>query len=91
VSEETFFREFIQKHLRSIAAPRSDTSVVASGLLFGVAHFAGEWRYVVIATLAGLGYAMVYRRTSRLEMSVLAHFTVNAVHFVLFTYPALAH
>ena len=46
---------------------------------------------MVIATLAGLGYAMVSRRTSRLEMSVLAHFTVNAVHFVLFTYPALAH
>jgi membrane protease YdiL (CAAX protease family) len=92
VSEETFFREFIQKHLRSIAAPRSDTSaVIVSGVLFGVAHFAGGWRYVVIATLAGLGYAMVYRRTSRLEMSVLAHFTVNAVHFVLFTYPALAH
>jgi membrane protease YdiL (CAAX protease family) len=44
----------------------------------------------VLAGLAGLGYAVVYQRTMRLEMSVLAHFTVNAVHFLLFTYPALA-
>jgi uncharacterized protein len=96
VSEEAFFRGFIQKQLQqelhSIAGPRyaDAIAVVVSAVLFGVAHFAGGWQYVALATLAGGGYAMAYQLTARLEMSILTHFTVNAVHFLLFTYPALA-
>ena len=43
----------------------------------------------LLAGLAGAGYAMVFQRTARLEMAALTHFTVNAVHFLLFTYPAV--
>jgi CAAX protease family protein len=46
--------------------------------------------YVVLAAAAGLGYAIVYHRTKSIEMSMLAHFGLNAVHFLLFTYPAVA-
>jgi uncharacterized protein len=45
--------------------------------------------YVVLATAAGLGYSIVYQRTRSIEMSMLAHFALNTVHFLLFTYPAL--
>jgi membrane protease YdiL (CAAX protease family) len=57
-------------------------------VLFGLAHIAGGWRYVALATVAGAGYGTVFYRSRRIEASILAHFTLNAVHFLLFTYPA---
>jgi membrane protease YdiL (CAAX protease family) len=95
VSEEAFFRGFVQREvqrgLTSIASRRyaDAIAVVVSAVLFGVAHIAGGWRYVALASLAGGGYALTYRLTARVEMSILTHFTLNAVHFLLFTYPAL--
>jgi uncharacterized protein len=92
VSEEAFFRGFVQTELhRTLTGRHADAiAVVVSAILFGLAHAAGGWRYVLLASLAGGGYAFVYQQTRRLEMAILAHFTVNAVHFLLFTYPALA-
>jgi membrane protease YdiL (CAAX protease family) len=92
VSEEAFFRGFVQNELRN-ALPRQQAgtiAVAASGALFGLAHAAGGWRYALLAGVAGIGYALAYERTARLEMSILTHFTLNAAHFLLFTYPALA-
>jgi hypothetical protein len=40
--------------------------------------------------LAGLGYALAFRASGRIEMAILAHFGLNAVHFLLLTYPNLA-
>lgn len=92
MSEETFFRFFAQNELRHALPQRyaGVLAVVVSGALFGLAHAAGGWRYVLLAGMAGLGYALAYERTARLEMSVLTHFALNTVHFLLFTYPALA-
>jgi hypothetical protein len=61
-----------------------------AAVLFGFAHAAGGWKYVVLATVAGAGYGWVYERTQRVEASVLAHWALNTAHFFLFTYPALA-
>ena len=93
VSEEALFRGFLQREIgvaldgRGYAAA---TAVAVSALAFGLAHAGGGWRYVLLATLAGTGYALAYQRTQRVEASILAHFAVNATHFLLFTYPALA-
>ena len=65
-------------------------AVVASSLLFGVAHFAGGAPYVVLATIAGVGYSLVYARTRLIESAIVTHFGVNAIHFFGFTYPHLA-
>lgn len=95
VSEEAFFRGLMQHELQCGLPPAfgprqaAAISVALSALLFGVAHAAGGWQYMVVATVAGTGYAVVYHRTARLEMAMLTHFAVNAVHFLLFTYPAL--
>jgi len=40
--------------------------------------------------VAGIGYGWAYRRTGRIEASILTHFSLNSLHFLLFTYPALA-
>jgi membrane protease YdiL (CAAX protease family) len=93
VSEEAFFRGFLQPEVeRGLdGQPHAAMWAVAtSAVLFGLAHAAGGWRYVLLATIAGTGYALAYRRTGRIESAILGHFAVNVTHFLLFTYPALA-
>jgi membrane protease YdiL (CAAX protease family) len=95
LSEEAFFRGFIQRELTSSLQRMrygSGVAIAVSSLLFGLAHFAGGTSYIVLAMVAGLGYGIVYHRAQSIEMSMLAHFTLNATHFLLFTYPqALGH
>jgi CAAX protease family protein len=95
LSEEAFFRGFIQRELTSSLQRMrygSGVAIAASSMLFGLVHFAGGTSYIVLATAAGLGYGIVYHRTQSIEMSMLAHFALNTTHFLLFTYPqALGH
>jgi uncharacterized protein len=93
MSEEAFFRAFLQTEIERLAAKRSSGAIIAitcSAVLFGLAHIAGGWRYVALAGVAGAGYGTVFYRTRSIEASILAHFTLNAVHFLLYTYPAAA-
>jgi len=92
LSEEAFFRGFVQHELARIGSRRALATGVAltiAAVLFGLAHFAGGLSYVLAATVAGLGYGWAYLRTQRIEGAMTVHFGVNAVHFLLFTYPAL--
>jgi membrane protease YdiL (CAAX protease family) len=92
LAEEALFRGFIQRELSAAlrgTAVGNTIAIVVSAGLFGLAHIGGGLSYVVLATAAGLGYALVYQRTRSIEMSMLAHFALNTVHFLLFTYPAL--
>lgn len=94
LAEEALFRGFVQRGLQEKWGHRPQGKWLALGVasvLFGVAHAAGGPTYVVLSTCAGLGYGWAYLRTgNRIEASLLAHFTLNAVHFLGFTYPALA-
>jgi membrane protease YdiL (CAAX protease family) len=95
LSEEAFFRGFVQHELTQAGARRKQAfmaplAIALSAVLFGLIHFAGGWKYVLAGVVAGLGYALVYHRTQRIEAAMAAHFGLNAVHFLLFTYPALA-
>jgi membrane protease YdiL (CAAX protease family) len=93
MSEEVFFRGFLQTEL--VRALRRFSwgpvgAIAISAALFGLAHFAGGWTYVGLAAVAGVGYGLVFHQTRRLELSIVAHFLLNATHFLLFTYPRLA-
>jgi uncharacterized protein len=93
VTEEAFFRGLIQERLHRClpATPAAQAlCVVVSALLFGLAHIGGGWAHVALASLAGLGCAWAYQRTRTVEAPILAHFTLNALHFTGFTYPQLA-
>lgn len=93
MSEEAFFRGFIQKELQTRLRSWRYGQVIAvgvSGVLFGAAHFAGGVTYVLLSTVAGIGYAIAFQRSGRIEMAMLAHFLLNAVHFLAFTYPRIA-
>ncbi|MGR5409371.1 CPBP family intramembrane glutamic endopeptidase [Vibrio sp. PNB22_8_1] len=88
VAEEALFRGLIQQSL----SRRFDwrLGLVIASILFGLAHFAGGPLLIVFATLAGLGYGLVFHFTGRLWCAVLAHFLFNFCHLVFFTYPILA-
>lgn len=93
LAEEAFFRGFIQKYLSmSLSKIKFGNAfaILVAATLFGAAHFGGGWHYMVLAGIAGVGYGWIYFRTQRIEASILAHFLLNMVHFVFFTYPALA-
>jgi membrane protease YdiL (CAAX protease family) len=93
LSEEAFFRGFLQHELARIGSNPTRAAIVAIGvsaLLFGLAHFGGGWRYVIAGVIAGVGYGLAYHLTKRVEASMAVHFALNAMHFLLFTYPALA-
>jgi membrane protease YdiL (CAAX protease family) len=90
MAEEAFFRGLIQRNLQNWLQRYRAGTVVAIGVsavLFGLAHFGGGIKYVLLASVAGLGYALVFWRTGRIEMSMLANLLLNATHFLLLTYP----
>lgn len=94
VAEETLFRGWIQEYLsRYLVEFRFGTwiTIVISGLLFGVTHLAVGIPFVLLATIAGLGYAYAYHVSKRIEGTILVHFLVNALHFIAFSYPCLQH
>jgi len=93
VTEEAFFRGFILARIARGLEGRpwgGWFAVAVSTLLFGLAHAGGGPLLVLLATVAGLGYAAAYLRGGRIEGAILTHFALNAVHFVAFTYPYLA-
>jgi membrane protease YdiL (CAAX protease family) len=92
VTEEAFFRGFMQEQLTQFFPQRprcAYMALVVAALLFGVAHGHGGPVLVALAAIAGMGYGYAYLATRRIEASILTHFAVNAVHFVFFTYPNL--
>lgn len=96
VAEEAFSRGVIQEGLMRLADRREHRAwrwlaIAVSTLLFGLAHAGGGAVWMLVATIAGFGYAAIYARTRTIEGAILVHFAVNAAHFLWFTYPRLAH
>jgi len=94
LAEEALFRGLIQKGLMNLL-PKKQTywkyaSLMIASILFGLAHYRGGFSYIALATVAGIFYGYSYYKTDRIESPILVHFGLNLVHFVFFTYPALA-
>lgn len=93
VTEEAFFRGVVLERLaRAMAGWRGGVVIATavSSALFGLAHLGGGMQLALLATVAGLLYAAAYLRSERVEGAILTHFALNAVHFIGFSYPALA-
>ena len=93
LAEEAGFRGFLQHELSRIGSNSriaAAAALIFSAVLFGLAHLGGGWSYALAATVAGLGYGAAYLRTQRIEAAMAVHFSVNALHFLFFTYPRLA-
>lgn len=91
--EEAIFRGVAQHWVANRLGGGRQASLgaaVIAGTVFGIAHLAGGWGYVALATIAGIGYGWIYASTGSLAASIAAHAGLNTLHFLLFTYPALA-
>lgn len=81
--EEILFRGIIQHSLESVTKSRF-ASLIAAALIFGMAHLNNgpplpNYRYFVMATLAGIAYGLAWRRDRNVLTSTITHTLVNAV------------
>lgn len=93
IAEEALFRGMIQAFLMRWWQnwPGGKwAAILITAVLFGAAHFKGGITYILLAAVAGVLYGYAFSRTRQIEASVITHFWVNMVHFLAFTYPALA-
>lgn len=90
--EEIIFRGYIQgvlsRRLKSFS--HGDLLALAvAALLFGLMHIGSGPLWMLLASLAGVGYGLAYRWGGLLA-AICTHFMLNVMHFFLFTYPMLA-
>lgn len=90
VAEEGLFRGFFQESLSQLKYKYSgNIAILIPAVFFGVMHYSGGLKYVILATIAGVSYGWIYKVTKRIEASILAHFLLNLTHILFFTYPAI--
>jgi hypothetical protein len=82
VPEELFFRGLLLNLLERKIGTRP--SVAVSSVLFGLAHFNKRaayfnWRYVILAAIAGVFYARAWRDRRRVLTASITHATVDTV------------
>jgi membrane protease YdiL (CAAX protease family) len=85
--EELLFRGLLQNFLAR--ASKSDLAGwLAASVLFGFTHITNlgfpNWRYVILAAVAGLFYGWTWRKTGSIFASALVHAAVDAVWHFLF-------
>lgn len=103
IPEEGFYRGYLLRELGDLL-PRSrwtpHLAVLISGSIFGFQHAVialifqsrhsqASLKFGVLATLAGIGYGYAARASQSLYGAIGAHFALNALHLVAFSYPAL--
>jgi uncharacterized protein len=82
VPEELFFRGWMQNLLERRVGPAR--ALLITSTLFGLSHFnkrtAGfNWRYVLLATLAGIFYGLAWRQERRVGASAVTHASVDTI------------
>lgn len=84
IVEELFFREGIQRHLRS-AGLSPAWAIGISAALFGVAH--GNVAQGVMAVLLGIVLGLLYEKTGDIRLSAPAHILNNTFGVALLYFP----
>jgi CAAX protease family protein len=90
VPEELFFRAWVQNLLERRLGSWLDpvvarkTALVIASVLFGLSHFNKRsahfnWRYVLLATIAGIFYGRAWRENHRVPASAITHTSVDAI------------
>jgi uncharacterized protein len=83
VPEELFFRAWVQNLLERRVGRR--VAFVVASILFGLSHFNKRnpvgvhfnWRYVLLATIAGIFYGRAWRENRRVAASTITHTFVD--------------
>jgi len=84
--EEILFRGLIQNLLMQRFGA-SNWTLAAAGLIFGCAHLDNgpqplpNWRYLILATIAGIVFGRVFQKSSSILSSASLHALVNTVKY----------
>jgi uncharacterized protein len=87
VPEELFFRAWVQNLLERRVGRRA--ALVIASVLFGLSHFnkrsaTFNWRYVLLATIAGIFYGRAWREQRRVPASAITHTFVDWLWYLWF-------
>jgi membrane protease YdiL (CAAX protease family) len=89
--EEILFRSLIQNWIaQRLGSSRVIAAVVTSGLIFGCAHLDNgpqalpNWRYGILASLAGMIFGAVFAKSSSVVASALVHMAVDTTKHAWF-------
>ena len=82
VPEELFFRAWVQNLLERRVGRR--TALAITAVVFGLSHFNKRstqfnWRYVILASIAGIFYGRAWRERRRVPASAITHASVDAI------------
>ena len=81
IPEEMFFRGILQNLLETPFGRYGGLLIAA--VLFGLSHFnkhaVFNWRYVILATLAGIFYGRAWRANRQILASVITHTAVDVI------------
>ena len=82
VPEELFFRGWLQNLLERHVG--RTPALLVTAFLFGLSHFNKRaehfnWRYVLLAAVAGIFYGRAWRRDRRVGASAVTHASVDAI------------
>jgi len=89
IPEELLFRSLIQNRLMQQFG-ESNEVLLAAALIFGAAHLNNgpgplpNWRYMLLATIAGFIYGKVFQRSGTILSSASLHALVNTVRHTSF-------
>lgn len=87
--EEILFRSLIQNWLMQKLGSTTAVLIVAS-IIFGCAHLNNgpqplpNWRYMILATIAGLAYGKVFQLASSVTASMILHALVDTTKHLFF-------
>jgi uncharacterized protein len=88
--EELLFRGLLQ-NLLSRATNNETAGLITASVLFGFSHITNlhfpNWKYVLLATIAGVFYGWTWRKTGSIFASALVHAGVDVLwHFLFRTF-----
>jgi membrane protease YdiL (CAAX protease family) len=85
--EEFVFRGLLQNML-SRTLKSQNVGWIATSVIFGLAHIGNggfpNWRYVLLATIAGIFYGWTWRKTGSIFGAALVHCAVDTIWHALF-------
>lgn len=88
LSEEFFFRGLLQRWLSEWLRSQW-TGLVAASILFGLLHLPfrsfPNWRFALLASVAGFFYGHAFLRTGNIRAAMVAHALVNTTWRLLFS------
>jgi membrane protease YdiL (CAAX protease family) len=87
LSEEFFFRGLLQQWLGGWLASRR-AGLLGASVLFGLAHLPfrefPNWRFALVAAVAGVFYGRAFEQAGSIRASMVSHAAVNTVARLLF-------